>query len=363
MRPQTILAILTLSILTLPPTLWAASLEAAPETAPSAQPEAETQGPRISLVEPVKNFGQVAQGKILQHDYEIRNLGDEVLEISQVVPACGCTVAEFDREIPPGESGEIHVEIDTSILGQRSSRDITIHSNDPTNPRAVLRFDAEVVPTLMASPSYARYMVVHGETEPGVVRHWIYAADDQDFEILDVDTKAPYLEARFRKAQEGEGDERVKANFPDRQQWLVELELKYNEAPVGALGHRVEVITDHQLQDRLIIPVSGLVRPPMWVTPHQVELGEIPSDEPITFALTVQNFLTRPMEVTGLEARGLEELEIESTIEPVQEGRKYHVFVTLDPALASGTVDGTLQVKTSNPDHPVVEVPLAGTVR
>ncbi len=45
-----------------------------------------TQGPRISIAEPLYDFGAVTAGTVLEHVFEIRNAGDGVLEIRKVAP-------------------------------------------------------------------------------------------------------------------------------------------------------------------------------------------------------------------------------------------------------------------------------------
>ncbi len=46
-----------------------------------------TQGPRISVAEPLYDFGTVTAGAVLEHVFEIKNVGDDVLEIRKVAPS------------------------------------------------------------------------------------------------------------------------------------------------------------------------------------------------------------------------------------------------------------------------------------
>ena len=70
-------------------------------------------GPKMMIPEGIKDMGKVAQGEVLDVDFAIVNEGDETLEIKAVRPTCGCTVAEFDREIAPGKTGYIKSKLDT----------------------------------------------------------------------------------------------------------------------------------------------------------------------------------------------------------------------------------------------------------
>ena len=47
---------------------------------------AERQGPRIQVQETRYDFGMVEQGAQPEHIFEIKNTGDEVLELQQIQP-------------------------------------------------------------------------------------------------------------------------------------------------------------------------------------------------------------------------------------------------------------------------------------
>src|SRR5258706_16471352 len=85
---------------------------AAQASAPSA-PQ-----PHLVIAEPIFDFGEAAPGAALMHDFAIRNDGDAVLLVNDVIAGCACTTADFDREIAPGASSTIHAVLDTvSLVG------------------------------------------------------------------------------------------------------------------------------------------------------------------------------------------------------------------------------------------------------
>jgi Protein of unknown function (DUF1573) len=67
--------------------------------------------PRAELTETSHDFGQVREDMTLVHDFVVKNLGDQNLQILDVDPDCACTVAKYDRVIPPGETGKITLQI------------------------------------------------------------------------------------------------------------------------------------------------------------------------------------------------------------------------------------------------------------
>src|SRR5579885_278720 len=72
--------------------------------------------PKAVAVEPIADVGSVAKGDSVSHDFVIKNEGTAPLELTRVEPACGCTVAKFDKTIAPGQSGMVHTVIDSSTF-------------------------------------------------------------------------------------------------------------------------------------------------------------------------------------------------------------------------------------------------------
>ena len=55
-----------------------------------------------------RNYGTIAEGKMLDVTFRFRNTGPAPLVIARVQPSCGCTVAEQPKApIAPGAEGEI----------------------------------------------------------------------------------------------------------------------------------------------------------------------------------------------------------------------------------------------------------------
>src|SRR5687767_13848508 len=72
------------------------------------------EGPRLKLTEPLKDFGSVPKGRMLDWSFEVLNTGTTDLEILAAKPTCGCTVADFDKVIKPGKSGKVTAHVDTT---------------------------------------------------------------------------------------------------------------------------------------------------------------------------------------------------------------------------------------------------------
>ncbi|MTB52132.1 DUF1573 domain-containing protein [Lewinella sp. W8] len=85
---------------------------------------------RITFAEPEFLFGEVKEGKVIEHEFPFTNSGTQPLLISDARTTCGCTVSEHPTEpIEPGETGVIRVSFDTKNKYGRQRKPITIIAN------------------------------------------------------------------------------------------------------------------------------------------------------------------------------------------------------------------------------------------
>lgn len=308
--------------------------------------------PKVVIPVPVWNAGHVARGERLATDFVIRNEGDAVLELLEVKPACGCTVASFDAKIAPGGQGKVHAELDTTGFLGAIAKGITVLTNDPANPRLQLTIQAEVESRMRATPGYARYIYVQGHGE-APIGQTVWATDFPDLEIREVVSPYPLLTTSFREAA---ADERS----PDTtgRQWRVITTLQ-PDAAIGALTRPVVIRTNHPREPEFEIPVSGFVRPLFAATPATVDFGSVALDQEKRFGVALVNFGTDPVEIQAVESSVA---GITATAEEVAPGHRFALRLVLTPALAKGAVNGVIRVRTTSTRQPVFEIPVTGTV-
>lgn len=310
--------------------------------------------PKATVAEPLKDVGTVSKGDKIVHDFVIKNEGDADLQITNVQPACGCTVAEFDKVIKPGQTGKVHAVVDSSTFSGPISKGVSVFTNDPEHPQIELTIHAKVEPYISIKPGYARYITVQGEPLEGNIAQTLWAPDGTAWDITGVDSPFPFLTVTYREAKPEE-------RLPDAKgkQWKVEMKLS-NQAKVGPLSDYVTVHTNHPKQKIVQIPVSGFVRPVVATTPPNADFGKIEIKEPIKKALNIRNFATEPIKVTSVDPtlpKG-----IETKLETLEEGREYQVRIVLNPDLAKGPFLGKLVIHTDSPKVPTLEVEVKGIV-
>lgn len=86
---------------------------------------------------------------------KIKNVGTEVLKISDVRPGCGCTkTAELDKkELQPGETATTELSLNLGAANGVLTKSVTITSNDASAPTKILYLKADIVRPIQFAPS------------------------------------------------------------------------------------------------------------------------------------------------------------------------------------------------------------------
>jgi hypothetical protein len=316
--------------------------------------------PRITLVDPVKDFGTVPKGEVLNWDFTIKNTGDEDLQILRVQPACGCTVAEFDSVIAPGQTGRVVAQLRTESFQGPINKPISIQSNDPDSPTTQVAIKAIVKPYVEAHPAgFIRFNLLQGEVAQRSVV--LYSEEDEPFEILGIDVPGEWITAEHEKLT---GDDRVPVGRADQNQYRVTVTLGGPDAPVGPLMDKVRIRTNSKHQPEYMLNLSGIVRPGYNVTPSVLNFGEIHTGvDP-----EVRVIVLRTNNPQSPAAFRIEKVESSSPALFDADARltapgQYEVEVRLSRNAAPGQIDGDLTIYTSDAGTPVVTVPVKALVR
>jgi len=114
---------------------------------PIAFLSAQLSGPRIQTTTSQYNFGEVSEGTIVKFAFQVKNVGDQVLHITNIMTSCGCTAAAMKKdEIESGESTSIDVAFDTEGKVGLQNKVISLASNDASHPNVKLEITGKVLP-------------------------------------------------------------------------------------------------------------------------------------------------------------------------------------------------------------------------
>ncbi len=316
--------------------------------------------PRLTLVEPVKDFGTVPRGAKLDWSFEIKNTGTTNLEILAAKPTCGCTVADFDKLIKPGATGKVSAHVDTTGFAGPISKAVTLETNDPNAPTAQVTINAIVKPYVEAYPAgYVRYNMVQGETAKQTLL--LYSEESEPFEIVKIESPQEWIRVEAKKAEDKDVQQ---LGRPGQAQYVVDITLGGPDTLVGPLAEKIHVVTNSKQQPDYWISVSGVIRPPYRVEPSGVNFGEVaPAGEGATRVVRLRsNNLKTPEEFVVTKAEsGVAGVTTE--IKPTGTKGEFEVTLSISKDATPGQLDGNVTIYTSDSVKPTVVVPVKGMVK
>ncbi len=313
---------------------------------------AQDAAPQAVVAGSVVDVGPIAKGETIKHSFQIRNEGRARLEITRVKPTCGCTVASYDKVIGPGKTGSVNAELDTSEFRGPIAKSIRVFTNDAANPELILVIKADVRAQIEVSPGYARFVVVQGESY-GSKKQILWSSDFPQLEVSRITSPYDWVQVAHRKLEPGDSDYREGAN-----RWQVDVSLA-DDVPTGPMADYIRVATNHPRQKMVRIPISGIVRPILAVTPQVADFGRSDPSEEHRATLEVKNLGSIAVEVTGATS---DLAGLRAEVEPVEAGRLFNLVLTLAPGMEKGRFRGKVTLKTSSPKQPIVEIDVVGTV-
>jgi len=313
-------------------------------------------GPKLEVPEKILDKGIVAKGEVVEAHFKLVNEGSETLVVKSVRPTCGCTVADYDREIAAGGTGWVKATLDTADVSGPVSQSVLVMTNDPQDPTVSLIIKAEVKPYVEVLPRpLIRFNALKYEQMTQKVT--IVSGDGQrDFKVTGVDSSVPYLKPSVRQLAKEE-------YIPGRPgpQYEVALSLA-EDAPMGPVNAQLSVTTDHPKAKTVAIKVYGVVRALLHVTPPQIQFGTVEAKSNPGRNVIVVNNRTGGggVEVTSADVT---DSAFDATVSAIEEGRRYQVTVTIKPDAEPGTRDALLKLATSDPEFPELTVPVRANIR
>lgn len=304
-----------------------------PEAAPAVQ------GPRIICDQPLFDFGTADSESTIEHTFIIRNIGDTTLEISNVRPACGCTLANIsEKSVAPGAESQITARLSLKGRNGPQSKAITILSNDPQSPEYRVTLAGTVASAVNVSPD----RLMFGQIGPGQTAEQsidISGLVPQPFTITGIEPSQPELTAVQETVEEGK-HYRIKVTIT-------------GPAQPGPVNASLLVRTDHPSRPAINIPVIANVVGEMIYAPSVIELPANAGSTPVT-----RYIVLRPGSLTQFELKSvkLPDPAMKSNIYPFgDQGYRIQIEnIVVTPELNGKTI----VLETSGKQMATIEVPL-----
>jgi hypothetical protein len=297
--------------------------------------------PHLKLSSQEWNFGSAWQGQLLKGDIRLTNVGQAPLEITDVRPSCGCTVATKPKSpLAPGESDTMTLSYDGAHRLGAAHQTVTLITNDPTQPSVAIRLAGEVKALFAIEPS------------DGLVFAKLLRSS---LETRTVEITNQYTEKMFLKLKDGQ-------DFGPFQIELREIEpgMRYSVTAttrpplkVDRYQPNVELLTGLELVPEIKVLVYGFVQPPVDVRPAKLFLPQN-SVSPMKRVLRVLHTEDYPVRITAVRST---DAAVKVALEPPQPGpdgkliESYQITVTLPPGdLVALGGEPAIEITTSAPD-------------
>jgi hypothetical protein len=326
--------------------------------------------PRLTIVEPVKDYGTIAKGEKLDWSFVVKNTGDSDLQIIAAKPGCGCTVADFDKVIKPGETGKVTAHVDTTAFAGPIAKTVTLETNDPTTPTSQLTIHAIVKPYVEAFPAgFVRFNLLQGDADTQSVM--LYSEEDEPFQVtkvevpIDPETNEPvkWVKTTFEKV--AEADKAPNVGRPGQDQYKVNIMVGGPNAHVGALADKVHIYTNSKHQPDYFVSISGVIRPTLRVEPSVLNFGEVtPNDVAATrMVMLHSNNLKTPESFVVSKAESSVPALVTTSVKPGANKGEYEVTLQIAKDAKPGDVDGAVTIYTNDKVNPVITVPMKATIK
>ena len=304
-------------------------------------------GPRIQFVELTHDFGQIKRGENAAHTFVFANTGNAMLEITAVQLSCGCTtVGAWDRQVAPGQTGRIPIQLASATLSGPIVRAITVSSNDRLQPSTLLRISATVWTPIEVTPSTVIFQftteTMNSETQ--TVR--ILNHQPESLLVEEPRSTNEAFKAELRIVKPGQ-----------------EFELGITALPPGTdlVSGVITVKTSLPEMPLVSVQAHAAMRPDISLSPAQIVLPGAPLTAGVNPSVTIMGMASNPL-VLSAPKLSLPGLEVQ--LRELQPGRLFSLSVAFPPGfeLPPNAV-AEVTVKSNYPKYPIIRIPVTQSGR
>ncbi len=263
---------------------WVGFTHAADPSKTTPQSSAPQEAPSLQVPETTFDFGEVYEGGEVEHEFILKNTGKGELQIDQVRPSCGCTLAHFDKTIPPGGTGKINLKVNLKGFQGDIKKRATVFSNDPQNPALILAIQGIVKTYIDVRPNTnITFRGMPDQVAECVVE---LVSNGQPFHIMKIETN---LEGNIAYSIE---------TVEEGKQYKVKIANKIRQ---GNYSGFVKCITDIPQKPDVLVRVSALIEGDISVKPQTILVGKLAAQQPERSGkIAVVSNRNKPFHITKL---------------------------------------------------------------
>ena len=299
--------------------------------------------------------GDILESQDIEYTFKVRNEGDAELQILKVHPGCGCSVADYDKTVAPGQTGNIHIKISgKKIFPGTIEKNFAVTTNDPKNDQ----FTLVVKGTVKRGLEFSREMRWAGFT-------------DENFKLDCIITNVLGTPINIQSAR-WESDSTAKAmegkiglkleTIAKGKKYRLTIWRKTELSPESFVTN-VVLATDYPKIKEKYVPVAISVMSDVELHPERLYFGEmvLPSGATTGF--------TRSFSIVAARGDSLKILktvpsrdDMTVKIQELIPGKSYRGTVLVRPTSKIVQYDGSIKIYTNYPKCKELTLGVVGTV-
>jgi hypothetical protein len=346
---------------------------------------------KLEVVNGEHNFGNMIEGEIAEHVFDLKSAGEHPLVIHNAKPTCGCTVSKvqvasadgsfvdytYNDPIEPATAIKLQAKLNTKNKSHKTQSKINIYCNDPASV-VTLGLEAQVGTYFTVTPpnlSFGELSTQDSVEKSATVRSTL----GDSFKLTADETTT----------LQGVTSELVPIN-PDENGLAKAWEVKVRVGPgtrEGNLGYPLHLRSDRFIAGSEPDPETGerpnygasvmltaRIRGLISYEPQYLSFGLVRPGEPRERILRITSWdpefkLTDQIPVRLIDARTEAAFawpdSFSTSVEVSEDGKSMDVKVNLVglPDTANGTFQGRVMVETGHASRPTVSVLFSGVCR
>ncbi|MGB5157764.1 OS_HP2 family (seleno)protein [Desulfobacterium sp. N47] len=188
-------------------------------------------------------FDPVIEGTVITHEFIIKNTGNAPLSIEKVKTGCGCTTADYTKQIPPGAKGKISIKGNTTgFAGRKFLKAIAVYTNDPKNRQLNLYFKGEVEAFALIEP---KNIILKGNSG-SIIQSQVTITPLKKYSFNIVSSYTDNLEKKITFTLEKKADKYL-------------LTAKNQIEKAETYHGSIRLKTDNPVKSEIVIYVTGLI--------------------------------------------------------------------------------------------------------
>jgi hypothetical protein len=300
--------------------------------------------PRIQFDNTIWDFGRMPAGEVFKHTFVFTNIGNSVLELTQVQPGCGCTTAgEWTRRVEPGQTGSIPIQFNSANFQGPIMKSVVVHSNDKKQPNTILQLKGTLWKVVEVTPQFVMINVMPDSLAASNVVQIVNNGEEQ-LVLSNPESNNPLFHANLITNRPGKEFQLIISAQP---------ELMTNNIAQGQITMKTS------LASTPVVAVTAWanIQPALNIAPPQIVLPAGPLKTPTVPQITVQNNASSLIQLSDLTV-DLPGVGVE--MEERVPGRTFIIKLSFPQnfALDAGK-RGTLTARTTSTQKPLIKIPIA----